>query len=148
MKSVLRVVALLLLLAVLLGLGNAPHDMISAGIGRLYPTVSTQWLRWPSLLLHAYLVEAVTCLPLAWLLALVYRRAAWVAALLLTIPFAWRLLVTELPYSPNPPFGPALYCFHLIAHVAFLPFAAFMLSAPRDATRPAGEGMRLADSPG
>ena len=76
-----------------------PHQVISAEIGRLFPWPSEHSLKLPALLLERTLIEALVCIPAAFILALCLRRAGIYVAVLLAAVFARKIAAQAAAYT-------------------------------------------------
>lgn len=112
-----RILICLLLMG--LWIWDRPHQMLSEAIGRHFPWSAAHALKWFSVLLERALIEALTCLPVAFVLARFMRTWA--------IPLASALCAIEaiivLPQLRFHPVGSHWWCFLLFfisIHFVFL----------------------------
>jgi hypothetical protein len=106
-------------LLLVLWIWDRPHQYLSYTIGRLFPWPSWRSLKWPALLLERATVEALTCLPVAFILARVMR--AWAIGLAIVLAAIEVLIV--LPQLRSYPPGSHQWRFLLFfaaIHFVFL----------------------------
>lgn len=70
---------------------DIPHQQISVFLGTHFPWPTARALKWSALLLERTLIEAVVCLPAAFLLAAYLRRFSMYVALVLAAIFCLKI---------------------------------------------------------
>jgi hypothetical protein len=106
------------------------HDEISNFIGAHFFYPKTRILIFPDLVLEAYIIEAVVCLPLSLLLVWTYQGLAIPIALLLTKPVIARATTDfyfAAMFSTRPINEPGLIAYHALCHFCFLFIGTILL---------------------
>jgi hypothetical protein len=97
---------------------KTPYAQISDFIGANFYWPEDRSLKWPALLIERTIIESVVCLPVAYVLAWLYRRSLYVSIflVLLYIPRATLDLSTPLSLS----YTNAFVVFGIVVHVMLL----------------------------
>jgi hypothetical protein len=107
-----------------------PHQPISAFVGAHFPWPTIKTWKWPALLVERTLIEAILCLPAAFLLASYVRRYSVHVAVVLAVIFCLKV-GTPLSASVARSYQWWFVIYMAVVHVALLVGGTAVLK-PRD----------------
>jgi hypothetical protein len=100
---------------------NFPLSQVQDFLAANFPWPTDRVWKWWALLFEDSLKHAIVCLPVAYLLAVVFGRVAAVSvAITLVVILVLRCALIDLPNPINPPYGPVYILYGITCHALFL----------------------------